>query len=116
MRQILLCSLLIFITFGLVVNEAAAKRFGGGGRGFGMMRPNNTFTHPPRAPKTASATTAQRQINNNSRWRGTLTGLLLGGVLTSLFMGHGFGGALLSWFLVGLSIYLITNFLRRKRS
>lgn len=111
MRHILLYSLFISITFGFIVNDAAAGRFGGG-RGFGMMHSRNAFTHSPR-PKAASATTANRQLNNN-RWRGTLTGLLLGGVLTSLFMGHGFGGALLSWLLVGLSLYFIISFLRRK--
>jgi hypothetical protein len=113
MRQALLCSLFIFITFGLVINDVSAKRFGGSGRGFGMMRPNNAFTHAPRTPRAAPAAAA-KAINKNNRWRGTLTGLLLGSVLTSLFMGHGFGGALLSWLLVGLTIYLIINFLRRK--
>lgn len=113
MRHVLLCSLFVFITFGLVINDASAKRFGGSGRGFGMMRSNNTFTHSTRTPRAAPAATT-RPLNKNNRWRGTLTGLLLGSVLTSLFMGHGFGGALLSWLLVGLSIYLIINFLRRK--
>ncbi len=110
MRHILLCSLFISITFGFVVNDAAAGRFGG--RGFGMMHSRNAFTHSPR-PKAAYANTAKRQLSNN-RWRGALTGLLLGSVLTSLFMGHGFGGALLSWLLLGLSVYFIINFLRRK--
>ncbi len=115
MRQILLCSLLTFITFGLVINDASARRFGGTGRGFGMMRPNNNaFSHAPRTPKAAPAKAAPKQMRNNSRWRGTLTGLLLGSVLTSLFMGHGFGGALISWLLVGLSLYFIINFLRRR--
>ena len=118
MRQILLCSLFIVVTFGLVVNDASARRFGGG-RGFGMMRSNNTFAlntvrHAPR-PKPAYASAAPRQTTNTSRWRGALTGLLLGSVLTSLFMGHGLGGALLSWFLIGLSVYLLVHFLRRKR-
>lgn len=112
MRQILLCSLLIFISFGLAVNDATAKRFGGG-RGFGMMRAKNTFTQSPRTPKATSAA-ASRSVNS-SRWRGALSGLLLGSLLTSLFMGHGFGGAILSWIVVGVTVYLIVNFLRRRR-
>lgn len=115
MRQILFCLLLTFLACGLVVSDACAKRFGGGSRGFGMMHANKTFAHAQRTPKIASAATAQKQINNNSRWRGALTGLLLGSVLTSLFMGHGVGGAVLSWLLVGVSIYLMVNFLRRRK-
>lgn len=122
MRQILLSSLFIFITFSLVVNDASARRFGGGG-GFGMMR-SNTFAHntygqrsfrQAQRPKPAYTSAAQRQTTKNSRWRGALTGLLLGSVLTSLFMGHGLGGGLLSWFLVGLSVYFIVTLLRRHR-
>ncbi len=75
-----------------------------------MMRSKNLFTHAPRAQKT----TAARQANS-SRWRGALTGLLLGSLLTSLFMGHGLGGTLFSWFLIGMTIYLIVNFIRQKK-
>jgi hypothetical protein len=111
MRQVFLYSLLISITFGLVVSDATAGRFGGG-RGFGMMHSRNAFSHSPRMTKTPAAAASQRKVNN--RWRGALTGLLLGSVLTSLFLGHGFGGALLSWLLLGLSIYFIVYLLRRK--
>jgi predicted lipid-binding transport protein (Tim44 family) len=109
MRHIFLCSFLIFITFGLAINDAAAGRFGGG-RGFGMMRSRNTFTQAPRAQKASAAKPA-----TSSRWRGALTGLLLGGLLTSLFMGHGLGGMLFTWLLIGLGIYFIVSFVRRKK-
>ena len=110
MRQIFLCSLLLFITFGLAVTDASAGRFGGG-RGFGMMRSKSMFNnYAPRAQKA----TATRQPSS-SRWRGALTGLLLGSLLTSLFMGHGFGGMLFSWLLIGMTVYLIINVIRRKK-
>ena len=112
MRQIFLGLLLGFIAFGFIVSDASAKGFGGG-RGFGMMRSKSMFTAPLRA-KRASVATATKQINAN-RWRGVLTGLLIGSLLTSLFMGHGFGSALIAWFAVGIIAYLIVNFIRRKR-
>ena len=110
MRQIFLCSLLLFITFGLVVNDASAGRFGGG-RGFGMMRSRSAFTQAPRAQKATSTRQA-----NSSRWRGALSGLLLGSLLTSLFMGHSFGGMLFSWLFIGMVVYLIAHFIRRKKT
>ncbi len=121
MRKVLLSFLFICITFSLVINDASARRFGNGG--FGMMRSNNfahnsyahnSFRYAPR-PKPSYASSAPRQATKNSRWRGALTGLLLGSILTSLFMGHGFGSGLLSWFFVGLSIYFLVNALRRHR-
>ena len=112
MRQIFLCSLLILATFSLTVTDAAARGFGGG-RGFGMMRSKGAYTHSQRTPR-AAATAASRQANS-SRLRGALSGLLIGGLLTSLFMGHGLGGGLFSWLLLGMAIYFIVNLIRRKK-
>lgn len=109
MRNIFLCSLFLFIGLGLVVNDASAGRFGGG-RGFGMARSKSIFTQAPRAQKT----TFSRRSATSSRWRGALTGLLLGSLLTSLFMGHGFGSMLVSWLLIAITTYLIVNFIRRR--
>lgn len=109
MRHLFLFVLFTLLTFGLTINEASAKRFGGGG-GFGMMRSKHIFSQSPRAKK-APASTRQAQ---SSRWRGALSGLLLGSLLTSMFMGHGLGGALFSWFFIGMIIFLVINFVRRK--
>jgi predicted lipid-binding transport protein (Tim44 family) len=43
-----------------------------------------------------------------------LAGLALGGLLGSLFMGHGMGSALLAWLAVGVVIMLVRNFFRNK--
>lgn len=111
MRNILLFITIALGTLGFTVNDAAAKGFGGG-RGFGMMRAKSAFTQAPRAPKATPAASKQAPY---SKWRGALTGLLLGSLLTSLFMGHGLGGALFSWFIVGATVYFIMSFLRRRR-
>jgi len=110
MQKLFLCTLLAFIGFGLIVNDASAGRFGGG-RGFGMMRSKSMFNHAPRA----KAYTSNARKGQSNRWRGALTGLLMGSLLTSLFMGHGFGGSLISFLMLGAALYFIVNFLRRKK-
>ncbi len=112
MRHVLLCTLLVFVSFGLTINEASARGFSGS-RGFGMMRSKSLFTHAPRAQKAAYTKTTRQ--TNNSRWRGALTGLLLGSVLTSLFMGNGLGSTLFSWLILGMIVYFLVNLLRRKK-
>jgi hypothetical protein len=114
MRSTLLGSLFLLLAFGLVVNDASAGRFGMGGRGgFGSLRSNHAFIRSS-SIKNASYKQSFKQ-NRPNRWRGTLTGILLGGLLASLFMGHGFGSALLSWLALGVGIYFLNNYFRRKR-
>jgi predicted lipid-binding transport protein (Tim44 family) len=108
MRNILSILMISFLAFGLVANEASAKRFGGG-RSFGVFRSNKSFSTP--AAKTSSA---MGQRSGASRWGGVLGGLLIGGLLASLFMHNGLAGGLLSWLLVGAVILFAINFFRRR--
>jgi predicted lipid-binding transport protein (Tim44 family) len=41
-------------------------------------------------------------------------GLLIGGLLTSLFMGHGFANGLMSWIILGAILFFIVNFFRKR--
>ncbi|OCH98794.1 hypothetical protein A8135_10860 [Legionella jamestowniensis] len=107
MRTFILSLLIGLLSFGLVVNEAAAKRFGGG-RSFGVQRSHQSlFASKPKP-------TSMNQQTNRSRWGGVLGGLLAGGLLASLFMGNGLGSGLLSWLIVGALLLFIVNFLRRR--
>ncbi|STX28379.1 transmembrane protein [Legionella beliardensis] len=108
MRSILSLIMIVFLSFGLVVNEAAAKRFGGG-RAIGF--PRSTSSYNKASPKQSYV-----KQNTASRWRSGLTGFLLGGLLASLFFGHGFGSALFSWLiLIGLALVIVRLF-RRPRN
>ncbi|KTC78405.1 transmembrane protein [Legionella brunensis] len=106
-RTLLLSLLIGLLSFGLVVNEAAAKRFGGG-RSFGVQRSHSSLFSSKPKPNTIG------QRANTNRWGGVLGGLLAGGLLASLFMGNGLGSGLLSWFIVGAVLLFVINFIRRR--
>ncbi|MDP1604690.1 MAG: Tim44-like domain-containing protein [Legionella sp.] len=106
MRNIVSVLIITLLAFGLMVNEASAKRFGGG-RSFGTYRSVKSFSSPyAKQPSKASSSA--------SKWGGVVGGLLMGGLLASLFMNHGLAGGLLSWLLVGTVLFVIIGFLRKR--
>lgn len=108
MRTFILYLLITTLTFGFVVNEASAKRFGGG-RSFGVQRSQSSL-FSSHAPQTKSF---GQQVNTR-KWGGVLGGLLVGGLLASLFMGHGLGAGLLSWLAIGALGVFLVGFFRKK--
>lgn len=97
-----------------MMTDAQAKRFGGGGS-FGVNRSASSFSHfnssrssmPPIAPRPASTA---------SKWLGPLAGVAAGGLLASLFMGHGggFGSGIFSWLLIGGLIFFVWRLFSNK--
>ena len=108
MRTFIFYLLVTTLTFGLVVNEASAKRFGGG-RSFGVQRSQSSL-FSSHAPQNKSF----GQQANTRKWGGVLGGLLVGGLLASLFMGHGLGAGLLSWLAIAALGLFLFNFMRKK--
>ena len=108
MRTFIFYLLMTTLTFGLLVNEASAKRFGGG-RSFGVQRSSSSLfaSHTPQ-------TKSFGQQANTRKWGGVLGGLLVGGLLTSLFMGHGFGAGLFSWLAIGAIGLFLVSFMRKR--
>lgn len=106
MRTLVFCLLMTLLTFGLVVNEASAKRFGGG-RSFGVQRSQSSLF-------SSSPHKSFGQQANTRKWGGVLGGLLVGGLLASLFMGHGLGAGLLSWLVIGVLAFVVIGFLRSR--
>ncbi|MCX7116883.1 MAG: hypothetical protein NTW94_03075 [Legionellales bacterium] len=108
MRTFIFYLLMTTLSFGLVVNEASAKRFGGG-RSFGVQRSQSSLfsSHTPQTKSLG------QQINTR-KWGGVLGGLLVGGLLASLFMGHGLGAGLLSWLAIGALGFFLVGFMRKK--
>jgi predicted lipid-binding transport protein (Tim44 family) len=112
MRRFLTLILVFVCAFGLLINEAQAKRFGGG-RSFGMQRSMNSFSRSSYVPPQAAAMSATRSTGN--KWLGPLAGLAMGGLLASLFMGHGIGTGILSWLAIAGVVLLLMNVLRSRK-
>lgn len=110
MRNFLSYFLIALLSFGLVVNEASAKRFGGG-RSFGVQRSKSSLFS---SPSSAQSPKSWGQKSNSRKWGGVLGGMLAGGLLASLFMGNGLGSGLLSWLIVGSIAFFLINFFRRR--
>lgn len=109
MRTFFLCLIMTLISFGLVVNEASAKRFGGG-RSFGVQRSQSSLFKQSR-PQNASSFA---QKTGASKWGGILGGALVGGLLASLFMGHGLANGILTWLILGLVLFVVIGFFRKR--
>ncbi|NOT17681.1 MAG: Tim44 domain-containing protein [Sulfuriferula sp.] len=90
MRKFFNLVLVMFISMSLMTGIADAKRFGGG-KSFGKQRESISQTAPTRAPMSAPPAAAPAK-SGMSKWLGPLAGLAAGGLLASMFMGHGFDG------------------------
>lgn len=109
MRTLISCLLITLLSFGLLINEASAKRFGGG-RSFGVQRSQSSMY----SPNKVAPSTPLGQRANTSKWGGLLGGLLIGGLLTSLFMGHGLASGLMSWLIIGAIVFFAVSFFRKR--
>ncbi len=121
MKKFLALFLIITVGFGLVVEDAEARRFGGG---FGKSSPNYTQRqanpNPSRSDEAAKPAPARSAPVNSGarRWLGPLAGLLAGGLLASLLFGDIFQGIqpmdfLIFAGLVGGGFYLFNTMRRR---
>ncbi|KTD65075.1 Tim44 domain-containing protein [Legionella shakespearei] len=109
MRTLFISFLIALLSFGLFINEASAKRFGGG-RSFGVQRSQSSLFSSHKTQNTAS----MAQKSNRGKWGGMLGGMLVGGLLASLFMGNGLANGLMTWLILGSVLFFVVSFLRRK--
>lgn len=100
------------LAFGMGVNEASAKRFGGG-RSFGVQRSKSSLFSQKASKANRSAKTS-KAASNHRRWGGLLGGMLIGGLLTSLFMGHGMAQGLMTWLILGSVLFFLIHFFRQR--
>lgn len=112
MKHLILSLVLATFTLGLVVPDAEARRFGGGGN-FGMQR--------QMAPQQSPRQPAQQNINRqqapaagaqNRSWMGPIAGLAAGLGLAALFAHLGMSEAFGSLLLIGLMVAAAVFFLR----
>jgi predicted lipid-binding transport protein (Tim44 family) len=87
MKKFLALILMTLLSASVLAPDAYAKRFGGG-KSFGKQREQIS---QPAAPRPASPAPAAAPLGGRS-WLGPIAGLVAGGLLASMFMGHGFDG------------------------
>ncbi|WP_458524936.1 Tim44 domain-containing protein [Onishia taeanensis] len=117
MRNIFVLILATFMSLGLAVEHAEAKRLGGG-KSFGSYsRSADSTAAAPNRGATAAGTGARQPSRGLSRFAGPFAGLLAGGLLASLFFGGAFDELrLLDLLLVaGAAFLLFRLFAKRRR-
>lgn len=113
MRNLLVMLLVGLLGFGLAIDHAEAKRFGGG-KSFGSQ---SRSTNTPSSTTSRTASTPQRQPSKGlSRFAGPFAGLLAGGLLASLFFGGAFDDLrFLDILLIAGAIWLAFRLFGRRR-
>lgn len=111
LRKFLSILLIVLMVGGLLIQNADARRFGGG-RSFGISRSASSFSSSRMGQNFSRS---QQGASPMGRWLGPLAGLAVGGLLASLFMGNGIGSGILSWLLVGGLFFILLSFIRNKR-
>jgi len=110
--KILLSLVIALSSLPLMIEDADARRFGGG-RNLGMQRSAPAQQQmAPTAPaqqqqQQAVPATPAQQPSGFSKWLGPLAGLALGAGLAALFLNNGLGGLLAGLLLVGLVIAIV---------
>ncbi|MEW5942642.1 MAG: Tim44-like domain-containing protein [Pseudomonadota bacterium] len=114
MQKFLTLFFIALLSLGLAITDANAKRLGGG-KSIGKQRESVSQQAAPKPPAPAPAAAPAPAGN---RWLGPLAGLAAGGLLASLFMGHGFDGIkamdILLMLLLAGGIFFIFRAMRNK--
>jgi predicted lipid-binding transport protein (Tim44 family) len=113
LRKVLSILFVLLITAGLFMQEADARRFGGG-RSFGISRPSSSYNHASPSQNAYRQQPYGQTASPMSRWMGPLAGLAVGGLLASLFMHNGIGSGILSWLLIGGLFFVLLSFFRNR--
>lgn len=116
MYKLFLSLFVIIISMSIIVTDAHARRFGGG-KSFGQSR---SFSNNNGAYNASRMPPAAKPASGASKWLGPLAGLAAGGLLASLFMGHGLGSGIMSWILIAAGLFigwrLLSRFLSPNRT
>ena len=115
MKRVLISLFALFISFGLVMHDAEARRLGGG-KSFGMQRSiparQNAAPTPQQQPVAAPTAAPQKRS-----WIGPIAGLAAGLGLAALASHFGFGEGManiLMLALLAMAAFMLIRFLMRR--
>jgi len=118
MKHILISLFAVFLSFGLAVDQAEAKRFGGG-KSFGMQRSapakQDAAPTPQRQQQGAAPTTAPKK----NSWMGPIAGLAAGLGLAALFSHLGMGEGMANFMmlmLLALAAFMLFRWVMRRNA
>ena len=114
MRNLVVMLLVGLLGFGLAVDHAEAKRFGGG-KSFGSYSRSASSTSS--TPSRTASIPQRKPSKGLSRFAGPFAGLLAGGLLASLFFGGAFDELrMVDILLIGGAIWLAFRLFGRRRT
>lgn len=114
MRNLVVMLLVGLLGFGLAIDHAEAKRFGGG-KSFGSFSRSASSTSS--TPSRIASTPQRTPSKGLSRFAGPFAGLLAGGLLASLFFGGAFDELrMVDILLVAGAIWLAFHLFGRRRT
>ena len=118
MKHILISLFAVFLSFGLVVDQAEAKRFGGG-KSFGMQRSapakQDAAPTPQRQQQGAAPATAPKK----NAWMGPIAGLAAGLGLAALFSHLGMGEGMANFMMIlllALAAFMLFRWVMRRNA
>lgn len=119
MKSFLISLFAVFLSFGLVMHDAEAKRLGGG-KSFGMQRtaPARQEAAPAPQRQQPAATPAQATPQKRS-WMGPIAGLAAGLGLAALASHLGFGEEMANFLMLALlamAAFMLVRFLMRRNT
>lgn len=114
MRHLIITLLVGFMTFGLAIDNADARRMGGG---HSMGSYSRSATSSSSAAQRPAATPNQTPARQGGRFAGGLfAGLLAGGLIAALFGGAFHGINMTDMLLLALVAFAVIMFLKRRRT
>ena len=125
MKRFVMLLVAVVFSFGWMIEEAEAKRFGGA-KSSGISRSQSVMKRdaiPPKAataPTQAGATAAAPPASGMSRWLGPVAGLAAGIGLASLFSHLGMGEGMATLFMLlalgMLAMFVVRKLLRKRQT
>jgi len=118
MKHILISLFAVFLSFGFAMEQAEAKRFGGG-KSFGMQRSAPAKQDAAPTPQRQQQGTAPATAPKKNSWMGPIAGLAAGLGLAALFSHLGMGEEMANFMMIlllALAAFMLFRWVMRRNA